>query len=129
MESKKILIVDDVFEYTHIMGLLLAEKGFGIEKAHTYEQAVEYIDKENPYLAIIDVRLNESDLSDKQGIELLKYIKEKFPETRVIITGDYNELKFKDEMKRIGADAFLEKPLKPASFKEIVEKYIKEIKK
>ena len=129
MESKKILIVDDVFEYTDIMGLLLSDKGFGIEKAHTYEQAVKYIDKENPYLAIIDVRLNESDLSDKQGIELLKYIKEKFPETRVIITGDYNELKFKDEMKRIGADAFLEKPLKPVSFKEIVEKYIKEIEK
>lgn len=83
-------------------------------------QAWEYINSnEKPHIVISD-----ADVSDINGFDLLKKIKEKYPEKICIIMSH----RYKNEKlaKKLGADAFLAKPFYIDEIFEIVQRYVVE---
>ncbi|MBC2696214.1 MAG: response regulator [Desulfobacteraceae bacterium] len=85
---KKALIVDDIPEYVDTMEAYL-EDMFDVLTAQSLEEAKSVL-KDNPIdLAIIDIRLNEENPGNKEGIDLLKWLRERMPEAGVIVMSAY----------------------------------------
>lgn len=131
----KVLIVDDIPEYVEMLKeyVEMIKAKFPDEKflcieAFNYNEAVEKLKKEEFSLAIIDVRLDEKDEENKEGLKLLSWIKENKPEVKVIMISAYKEFEFRIESLSKGAEFFLEKPLDFEILSEAIKK-CKETKK
>jgi|SRR5690625_2233303 len=72
MNDFHILHVDDERDIREYVGFYLKRKGFSFYEAENAHIAIEKIDKVNPHLILLDVRL-----PDKDGFELCKEIREK----------------------------------------------------
>ena len=117
--KRKCLIIDDIPEYTHALEFYL-EENFDIDKAHSYEEALEYLDKNNYDLIITDVRLKENE-ENQDGLKIVEMIKEKSSDTPVIVISGYKDLGYGIQALEKGADYFVEKPINIEEFLQIVK--------
>ena len=79
----KILVVDDELPVRDMINDLLKKEGFQVHSVATGEEALEAINKEDFEAVLLDVKL-----TGISGLETLKKIKDKKPDTIVImITG------------------------------------------
>ncbi|MEN3045225.1 MAG: response regulator [Candidatus Hydrothermales bacterium] len=122
---KKILIVDDIEEYLDSLEMILSFK-FKVFKARSYNEGVGILDKENIDIAIIDIRLDENDPSNRDGLKLVRYIKENSLKTIPIVMSAYREFDYAVEALNLGAKYFLKKPLNPEEIMEVINKLLKE---
>lgn len=118
---KKALIVDDIPEYVDTMEAYL-EDMFDVLTAQSLEKAKRVL-KDSPIdLAIIDIRLNEEDPENKEGIDLLKWLRERMPEAGVIVMSAYKEFDYAVEALNAGADYFMRKPIDPDELNSVIDK-------
>jgi DNA-binding NarL/FixJ family response regulator len=107
MENKiNILLLDDSAEITYRLRSILKEiKKIGeIEIADTLRFGrTKAIEKEFD-IVILDIQLPDGD-----GIEFLKWIKEKYPKIIVMMFSSFSEKFFRSLTKRLGADYFFDK--------------------
>jgi DNA-binding NtrC family response regulator len=118
---EKVLIVDDLPEYVDTMEAYLEDR-FVVLKAGNFQEAKKILGENNVALAIIDIRLKEDDPSNKEGIELLKWLKEHSPKAGVIVMSAYREFDYAVEALNAGADYFMKKPLNPDELIKITDK-------
>jgi len=85
----KILIVEDYADWRDLLSGMLRREGHDVAVASTLQEAREYIQKTKDLdLAILDIRLVETDETNEDGMRLLFQIHEQKSATRVImITG------------------------------------------
>ncbi len=121
---KTVLLVDDIPEYVDTMELNLPEECCAVA-AYSVEEAKAAFGKETPDLAVLDVRLSEADSENREGLELLKWIKASHPSVPVIMISAYREFEFEAESLTLGAEYFLRKPVQPDEFRACVEKVLK----
>ncbi len=83
----RVLIVEDEPEWQDIVSELLADEGHVYSVAHNYESALEQIDQEFFNVVFLDMMLHEFDMPVRGGTgwQLLDYLVEQCPRTRVII--------------------------------------------
>ena len=105
--SSEILIIDDNADIRNIINELIIDAGYVTRVAANYKQAINEIDKKLPNVAIIDVKL---DKGDKDGIELLTYIKNKNKDIPVIMISGHANIEMAIESLKNGAFEFIEKP-------------------
>lgn len=118
---KKALIVDDIPEYVDTMEAYL-EDMFDVLTAQSLEEAKSVL-KDNPIdLAIIDIRLNEEDPGNKEGIDLLKWLRKRMPEAGVIVMSAYKEFDYAVEALNASADYFMRKPIDPDELNSVIDK-------
>ena len=91
--NKRILIVDDIPEYLDDFKMLLPESTEAV-KAHSIKKAIALIKQSTPNLCIIDVRLDEDNPENREGMELLRWIKKIYPAIPVIMVSAYHEFEF-----------------------------------
>lgn len=105
---KKILIVDD--EQSILLSLAHALKTDGVEviACDEIEQAEEALANTHFDLVIADIRM--SGINGIEGLELLSYIKQRFPTEVIIMTGYGNE-EIEAEAYRRGALHYFMKPI------------------
>lgn len=121
---KNVLIVDDIPEYVDtIEGYL--EDELKIFKANNLEGAKKVLSKNGIDLAIIDIRLDEDNPENKDGLELLKWLKEKNLKVKIIMMSAYREFDYAVEALNKGADYFMRKPLDPDELHLTIEKLLK----
>lgn len=111
----KLIIVDDETEVRQgiIKKIDFEAVGFQcVGEAENGVEAIEIIEKENPDLAIIDIKMPYMD-----GIELAKYVHEKHSAMNLIILSGFDEFEFAQKAIRYNV---LEYVLKPISSLEIV---------
>lgn len=117
----KVLIVDDEPEVTELIKRSLERRGFEVMVASTGQEALTLYPKENPQVVLLDLGL-----PDINGRDVLKEIKAKAPQIKVMIMSGYTDSKTKQELISMGADSFLDKPIIPAkiadAIKETLEK-------
>ncbi len=80
--KNKILIVDDEYDICATLSKILIEKGYDTILASNSTQALNELKKNNVDLVLLDVWLEKS---KKDGIELLKIIKEYKPNNHLRI--------------------------------------------
>ncbi len=101
----KVLIVDDEVNITLSMMEFLSKK-LECYGAYSYEEAVEFLQRHPVDLVISDIKL-----PGKDGFDLLLWIKENQPETRVILITAYGSPAFKEKAQKSGALLYIEKPV------------------
>ena len=105
--SKSILIVDDEPDIIKLISDILSELSFNIIKASTVKEAVDCIENKSFDIALLDVSLDET---KRDGVFLLKTIKDKLPEIQVIMMSGHANIQIAVDAMKLGAFEFIEKP-------------------
>jgi len=102
---KKILIVDDEPNIVMALEFSLKKKGFDVLIARDGKEAITVFDANTPKVIVLDVMMPKLD-----GFEVLKHIKSKHPDSRVIFLSAKS--KKEDIQKGLdeGADKYFTKP-------------------
>lgn len=101
----KVLVVDDDIRIREMFYEMIPSLGYACRVAANVKEAIAMLKDDHFPIVISDIRMPEID-----GIELLKEIKEKYPEIDVIsITGYSKDYTFTDVIKA-GASDFILKP-------------------
>jgi two-component system response regulator CpxR len=103
---KKILLVDDEVEFVQTLSERLQTRKFESKIAYDGEQALSSIDEDVPEVMVLDLKM-----PGIGGLEVLKEVKEKHPETEIIILTGHGSEKEKEKAFELGAFAYLEKPV------------------
>ena len=107
--AKRILVVDD--EKTILLSLAYALKAEGVEvitcnRAEWAEKALQnyYFD-----IVITDIRLSKT--SENEGLEILELTRKRHPNSKVIVMTAYGSDEVREEVNRLGADEYFDKPI------------------
>lgn len=82
MIKKQVLIADDVVEYVQSLGRALSLE-YEIAKAFSLEEAQKNINNAIS-LALVDIRLSEDDMANRDGILFLGWFRENLPAITVL---------------------------------------------
>ena len=123
--SSEILVIDDNPDIRFLICNLLKEKNFVVRSAANFDQAIIEIDKKLPELAIIDIKL---DKTDKDGIDLLKYIMSKNNTIPIIMISGHATVPIATEAIKIGAYEFIEKPFSTEKIINYVNRALETVK-
>lgn len=115
----KILIADDEIRIVDILVKFIESKGLKADQALDGKKALDLLKEQDYDIVFLDVNMPEF-----TGLEVTRYIKEKKPQTKVIILTGYPNLG-KGIAKHVGADEYLEKPVDLKVIGEIIDKYTK----
>jgi DNA-binding NtrC family response regulator len=109
MDDKiRILIVDDEEVVRHSYRRILSGDGYTVAAASNGEKALKIME-DNPFdVILLDVRMPEMN-----GLQVLKAIKERWPESEVVIITGYPSIQGAKEAVRLGAFDYLTKPVAP----------------
>lgn len=114
-----ILVVDDEPIVGKSLQRLLSKAGYAVEAFSDSRAAVEELGKMHFDFIITDLMMDGFD-----GMQILEIVKEKCPDTKVIIiTGFAEELTAEDALQR-GAFAFFQKPFKIDDIKQVIRQAV-----
>jgi YesN/AraC family two-component response regulator len=99
----KMLVVDDEEAVTSTLNTIFLDKGYKVQIANSGNKAKDIIDE-----APLDLILLDIEMPGLSGLEVLKYVKSKYPDTKVIIVTAYDE--YEKQAKKLNCDAFITKP-------------------
>ena len=111
-KSRTLLVVDDEESICFSMREYFSQHGFKVDTASEIEEAEGLINATDYRVIIQDLRLGMTRNPD--GIEIIKLVHKRNPDTRIIVLTSYGSQEVEEEARRAGADAFLRKP-KPLS--------------
>ena len=104
-----ILIIDDDIAVRASLMLLLNSEGFKVTGAATPGEALQSIKEEAPELIILDLNFS-LDTSGKEGMKLLKEIKQQYPSIPIILITGWGSIELAVQGMKLGANDFLNKP-------------------
>ncbi len=87
-KRQKILVLDDLPDWRATLSGLLVDEGYAVQVADSLASALELIETDHFDLAVLDMRLDETDEGNTEGLDLAEKIKQHWPATKVVmITG------------------------------------------
>jgi PAS domain S-box-containing protein len=104
--ARKILLVDDEAGIRTVLGITLADAGYEVYTAEDGNIALDLVKKRVPDIVLTDIRM-----PGKDGIELLKAVKQGFPDIEVIMITGHGDLKLAIESLKMDAVDFITKPI------------------
>jgi DNA-binding response OmpR family regulator len=104
-----ILVVDDESTLRHFLRLNLQDQGYLVSDAADGQTALNLIEQHTFDVALIDLRLTDMD-----GLEIMRRLRQVSPKTSVIILTAYASLDSSIEALRQGAHDYLIKPFETA---------------
>jgi DNA-binding NarL/FixJ family response regulator len=112
---KRVLIVDDSASIRQRLITLLTESPQIriVGEAGNSREALDTVVRKQPDTIILDIRIPGG-----SGIELLKQIKTRYPELKVIMLTNFDYSTYRRQCRQLGADHFLNKTLE---FEKIID--------
>jgi len=117
----KILIVDDEINLLQSLSDVLKRKGYSVATAQNGLEALGKLKERYFNIAIVDLKMPKMG-----GIELLEMIKERYPQTLVVILTGYGTIKNAVDAIKKGAYSYLIKPFRPDEIILIANKIMEE---
>lgn len=116
-----VLIVDDQKEISRLLRSALEtfERGLAVREAPSGEEALLEASRTNFELLVADFRL-----PGITGVELMRKIRMRHPDIKVILISGISEPRTRDEIARSGADACFFKPVPMGDFLDTVERLL-----
>lgn len=100
-----ILIVEDDNDINHMLKELLEQHNYKTAQAYSGTESLLYMEQRQPAAVILDLML-----PGMSGEEVLCIIKEKYPQTAVIVSSAKDEINSRVSLLRMGADDYIVKP-------------------
>jgi DNA-binding NtrC family response regulator len=104
-KKSSILVVDDEDALRTVLSGELASEGYDVRTAADGDEAVSEMGKASFDLVLLDIKMPKVD-----GFEVLKFVKENHPTSKVIMLTGFADLKNAIESKKLGAEDFVSKP-------------------
>lgn len=108
MSKGKILVVDDEDIVRTSCSRTLVPEGYDVRLAKNGVEGLRMAAEERFDLVLTDLKMPDMD-----GIDVLRNIKEKWPETHVIIVTGYQTVDTAVKAIKLGANNYIEKPFTP----------------
>jgi two-component system response regulator RegA len=103
--AESILLVDDTLVLRERLSMALEQRGFRVETAGNFDEAVTVFNKSPTDLAVLDLRM-----PGRTGLELLRRLLQMKPDTRIIMLSGFGSIPASIDAVRAGAVNFLSKP-------------------
>jgi len=110
----KILVVDDERIVLESCKRILEDR-FDVMTAGSAQEALEAMSREGAGMVLLDVKM-----PNKNGMSLLREVKEKWPQVPVIVMSGYATKDMVEQVSRAEAALFIEKPFTPDELMEAV---------
>jgi two-component system response regulator PilR (NtrC family) len=112
----RILVVDDELSMREFLSILLEREGYDVAVAGSADEALSVMES-----ALFDLVLSDVNMPGLSGIELLARIKEKSPETAVLMLTAFSTSEQAVEAMKLGAYDYVCKPFKNEEIKQLVK--------
>lgn len=115
--SVSILIVDDEQMMRNLLEKILIREGYKILSAGNGAEALEVLQSSRVDMVISDIKMPRMN-----GFDLLKVLKEEYPEIGVIMMTAYGDTYTVKDALLLGADEYITKPFKSHEISLVVER-------
>lgn len=119
MRECGILFVDDDKAILDLVNRYLTREGYAVDLADSGRKALGLLKKKNFDIVFTDFKMPEID-----GIELLSAIKDRRPDTEVVIVTGHGTMETAVKAMKIGSYDYLQKPFKLELLKLIIERIV-----
>lgn len=116
----QILVIDDHDSMREGLDLLLRKRGHRSHAAESGARGLEILDEGGIDLVITDLKMAKMD-----GIEVLAAVKERSPDTEVLVITGYGTIENAVEAMKLGAVDFISKPFSPEEFGVKVDRILR----
>jgi DNA-binding NtrC family response regulator len=113
---KNILVIDDEVAVNNNIRKILMKNGYHVDQAVTKDEALDKIQARPYKLILLDLKI-----PGVRGLELLKAVRDKNPQAKVIIITGYASIETAVESARQGAIDYLPKPFTPDEIRSVTE--------
>jgi ActR/RegA family two-component response regulator len=121
-----LLVLDDEESILFSMSEYFSQHGFMVDTALEVEEAAKLI-KTNTYQVVIqDLRLG---FTPDAGLEIIKLVRQRHPDTRIVVLTSCSSNEIEGEARRSGADVILHKPKPLSQVTQIVQGLIESPRK
>ena len=120
----KVLLVDDEREFVQTLSERLQMRDLSTAVVYNGEQALSYLNEEEPEVMILDLRMPGID-----GVEVLRRVKKEHPHVEVIILTGHGTEKDAILTRELGAFAYLEKPVEIDKLAQTVKAAYEKLRK
>jgi DNA-binding NtrC family response regulator len=120
-QKNRILVVDDEEALRTVLSSELVSEGYDVRTAGDGDEAISGLQKEPFDLVLLDIKMPRMN-----GFEVLKFIKEKHPRTKVVMLTGFADLKNAIESKKLGAEDFVSKPYDLVDLLTTIERVLSE---
>ncbi|AGA34390.1 Response regulator of zinc sigma-54-dependent two-component system [Thioalkalivibrio nitratireducens DSM 14787] len=103
--TARVLIVDDERGLRRTLEFLLSKEGFDVSLAQSGEEAVARFDEQPADLVLTDLRME-----GMSGLDVVREIKRRVPETEVLVMTAYGSIDTAVEAMKLGATDYITKP-------------------
>ncbi|MCM8774764.1 MAG: response regulator [Candidatus Omnitrophica bacterium] len=104
---KKLLVVDDEVEICEFLKAFFEERDYEVLTARSGPEALEAVDNFQPHVILLDIFMP----GGLDGLAVLKRIKDRYPNIKVIMVTALETREKIEEAMRFGADNYITKPL------------------
>lgn len=123
MQGDKILIADDDVNLTNSLRKVLQSENYAVEVCNKPKLFYETLNGCSPDVIFLDIYYGEYN-----GIDLLKSIKQDFPEIPIIMITAYSDVSTAVETMREGAEDFVVKPFDTSHLLAVVDRALERAK-
>lgn len=116
-KTRYVLIADDRENWRRVLRYLSEREGFFVSEAKDVQEAKNILVQKKFDLALIDVRFIDRDIFNVDGLDLLRFVKMNYPETKTVVLTAYPESIESRKLKEAD-DFILKAPPKGINFNE-----------
>ena len=120
-KKSSVLVVDDEDALRTVLSNELTNEGYDVTNAADGDDAIGELQKSAFDLILLDIKMPRMN-----GFEVLKFVKEHHPATKVVMLTGFADLKNAIESKKLGADDFVSKPYDLVDLLTTIERVLSE---
>jgi DNA-binding NtrC family response regulator len=117
----RILVLDDERDACRLIERVLSLSGHEVHAFTDYREAAEWVQRHKPDLALIDIRLRDSD-----GLSFLRLMRSRHADAKAIMITGYPSAESANEAMSIGAEDYLIKPIEIDELEDRVKEVLGE---
>ena len=121
MNQCRILAIDDEQNIRHLIQNEFSLEGLNVTTAGSGEEGLKFFDTDSFDVVLLDINLPKLN-----GVEVLKRLKKKAPQTEVIMITGYGDIKSAVESIKQGARDYITKPFKLDEILALVKQAVRE---
>ena len=114
----RLLVVDDEAPIRFAMQDFFSARGYEVDCAAEKEAAEALLGSRRYALMFADLCL--AGAAGQQGLDLVAWARERRPELRIVVLTAFGSAEAETEARRLGADAFLQKPMSLPELDQVV---------
>mgnify|MGYP000571989367 CR=1 FL=1 len=118
-EDKSLLLVDDDEPFLRRLAKAMEKRGFEVETAGSVAAGKAIATARPTAFAVVDLRLE-----DGNGLDVVEVLREKRPESRIVVLTGYGAIATAVAAVKIGATDYLSKPFNRTKLLECINHYL-----